>query len=154
MFHIRPFPAFVSANLSGELMSLLVPAIGSMLPALSGGVDTDLLDIDAEVAAPALAKGLSGINGDRIESMLKKLLVIHRNISVELENDSKLQLLTEDLANEVFCGDAQEMFVLAVDVIKVNFSGFFTKLGNLFGDQLKNLLEKVTPSSQSTENLT
>jgi len=95
------------------------------------------------VAAGALAKGASGISGDKLEHLLKKLLVQHRNISFEpvggpfeTKKSSKPQLLTEDLANDMFCGDVQDMFILAFDVIKSNYSGFFEKLGNLFGDHI------------------
>jgi hypothetical protein len=129
-FYVRPFPAFVSANLGGELMSSIIPAIGAVLPLVAGDdKNTDILNLDAEVAAPALSKGLSGLNGDKVESLLKKLLVTHKNISVQFEDDNEVQPLTEDLANELFCGDAQDMFILAYDVIKANFSGFFKKLG-------------------------
>jgi hypothetical protein len=145
VFFIRAFPAFVSANLSGEVMSLIVPLIGSLVPALNGaakGADASIMDIDLEAAAPALANGLSGLNGDKLEAMLKKLLVKHRNISVQLKGEDEAQDLTEDLANEVFCGDAQDMFLLAVDVIRANYTGFFQKLGDPFGAATKAMRAK------------
>ena len=45
----------------------------------------------------------------------------------------KVRLLTEDLANEVFCTDVQDMFILAFEVIRTNYNGFFKKLGDRFG---------------------
>ena len=146
-FYIRPFGAFISANLSGEIMSLITPIIASVAPALSGAVsensdDMNLLDIDAETVAPALAKGLAGISGDKIEKLLKKLLVQHKNIAVELEGEKEPENLTEDIANEIFCGDTQDMFILAFEVIKVNYSGFFKSLGGQFGKAVNGLLQK------------
>jgi hypothetical protein len=101
------------------------------------------MDIDIETVVPALANGMSGISGDKLEALLKKLLVKYKNVSVQVEGDNEAQVLTEDLANEVFCGEAQGMFILAVDVIKVNYSGFFAKLGSQFGGLLNGLIQKV-----------
>jgi hypothetical protein len=68
-----------------------------------------------------------------VEVLLHKLLTKYRNVTVELSDGSDAQILTDDLANEVFCGDAQDMFILAFEVIKVNFSGFFKNLAIPFG---------------------
>ena len=139
MFYIRPFPAFVSANISGELFSALMPVLGSLGPMaakVTAGGNADLLNMDAEAAAPILANGLSSLTGDKLETLLKKLLVKHKNISVEMEGQNEAKPLTEDLANEIFCGDAQDMFILAFDVIKANYSGFFARLGSQFGKQI------------------
>mgnify|MGYP006918803675 FL=1 len=35
--------------------------------------------------------------------------------------------------NDIFAGDLQDMFMLAVEVIKVNFNGFFKKLADRSG---------------------
>ena len=45
--------------------------------------------------------------------------------------------MTEDLADEIFCGDTQDMFILAFDVIQANYSGFFKRLGGQFGEAIK-----------------
>ena len=57
----------------------------------------------------------------------------------------KAQLLTEDLANEVFCEDVQEMFMLAFEVVRSNYNGFFKKLGDLFGPLMEGLTKKASP---------
>jgi hypothetical protein len=148
-FFIRPFPAFVSANLSGEIASLIMPALAAVVPSAGGKTpEGGVLDMDVKDAAPALAS----INGDRVESLLKKLLVKHRNISVELAGEREAQPLTEDLANDLFCGDAQDMFILAFDVVRVNFSGFFTKIGGPFGALTDALTRKNPQGSPNTEN--
>ena len=159
-FYIRPFPAFISANMSGELSALVVPVLASLAPLVGKGMKLDesssVMDMDATDIVPLLADSLSTLNGDKLESLLKKLLVKHGNISVELDDGmgglKEVQKLTEDLANEIFCGDTQDLFILAFDVIKANFSGFFKRLGDRFGGVLNALLEKVTPSSQDTDN--
>ena len=154
MFYVRPLPAFTAANLSGELFGAILPALGSLAPIMGAkGDPANLLDLDSEVAAQALAKGASGISGDKLECLLKKLLVQHKNISFESigpfdTKKSKPQILTEDLANDMFCGDVQDMFVLAFDVIKSNYSGFFEKLGSLFGDHIGAFQTLVTKAGQ------
>lgn len=35
-FHIKPFPAFKAANLTGELASVLSPLIGAIAPLVGG----------------------------------------------------------------------------------------------------------------------
>ena len=117
IFYIRPLPAFKAALLSA--------------------VDTEkegngLLDIKVEDAAPAIAGAFSSLDGDKVEKILKHLLIAGSNISVEQPGE-KVRLLTEDLANEVFCTDVQDMFILAFEVIRTNYNGFFKKLGDRFG---------------------
>jgi len=153
-FYIRPFGAFKAANMSGEILSLLTPVIAGVAPlvlgsdAKAGGAS--ILDMDAEKAAPHLSNAMSGVSGDKLEALLKKLLIQHRNVSVELEGQSEAQLLTEDIANEIFCGDTQDMFILAFDVIQVNYSGFFERLGGQYGKALNAFRVMGQPSSKDT----
>ena len=44
-FHIKPFPAFKAANLTGELASVLSPLIGAIAPLVGDG---DLIDRSEE----------------------------------------------------------------------------------------------------------
>lgn len=85
---------------------------------------------------------------------MKKLLVNSKNISYEGIDDEKPQLLTYDALNEIFCGNVQDMFVLAFKVIKLNYSGFFGKLTSRFGSLagLAKKLEKM--ESEGTETST
>lgn len=133
IFYIRPFPAFTAANISGELVSVLAPAVTGLVPlAMSaGGSDTEVDFMNLDVSA--FSGAMSGLSGDKVEALLKKLLTKHENISVETEDGVKR--LDNDLANEIFCGSAQDMFILAVEVINVNFKGFFKKLVGQFGLQ-------------------
>jgi len=157
-FYIRPFPAFKSANISGELFSLILPMLGALAPMANSVMGSDKVldtDIDFDKAAPMLARGLAGLSGDKVENLLRLLLIKYKNISVMLEDKEKALPLTEDLVNEIFCGNTQDMYILAVDVIQVNYSGFFERLGNLFGEQIgafRSLIQKKMPGLANMEN--
>jgi len=145
VFYIRPFSAFKASNLTGELASVLVPLLGVFAPLIAKSAakkgakketngEGSLMDIDVNDAAAAIGN-CSGIDGDKLEFLLKKLL-LGGHIIVELEDGNgkvEPQRLDEDLANEVFCGEVQNMFILSFHVIKMNFNGFFENLVNLFG---------------------
>lgn len=124
-FFIKPFPAFKAANITGELASVLAPLLGALAPIVGNG---DLMDVDVEKAADAMA-GCSAINGDKLEKLMQKLL-LGGHIAVEIENENgeiEPSILDMDIANEVFCGEIQNMFILCFHVIKLNFNGFFKK---------------------------
>ena len=167
-FYLKPFPAFVAVNISGELSSMLAPIVGSIatlvgndinLADLDGGAISaenaaNIMDVDIEEALPIFSEAFSKLSGDKMERIIKKLLIDHKNISVENEaTDGKALPLTYELANEVFCGDIQDMFVLCYEVIKLNFGGFFKKLGGQFGN-LKASAKAMTPSNSNGENST
>ena len=128
-FYIRPFGAFAAANISGELAALLSPILAGIAP-LFGGLDTgdngsdaaaNPLDMDIEEAMPAISSALSTISGDKVERMMRRLLIDQQNISVQGEDtDGNTVILDKDLADEVFCGELQDMFILCYEVIKLN----------------------------------
>ena len=160
-FYIKPFPAFVAVNISGELASVVTPLLGGIAALVGGkvgdggsadGGDKNIMDVDVEDAMPVLTSAFSSISGDKFERLMKKLLVDHKNISVVCEaTDGKVEPLNYDLANEVFCGDVQDMYILCFEVIRLNFKGFFSKIGDRFGD-LKGILQMKAPGTQSMEN--
>lgn len=153
VFYIKPFPAFTSANLSGELAALLAPMLGSLAP-LFGTNDGNIMDVDVSEAMPSLTQAFSVLSGDKFERIMKRLLVDSKNISFSGEiTDNEVKLLTYDLANEVFCGEIQEMYMLCFEVIKLNFGGFFKKLGTQSGN-LQDIVQKVIPGPNNTENST
>ena len=63
-------------------------------------------------------------------------------------------MLTEDLANEVFCEDVQDMFLLAFEVIRTNYNGFFKKLGGRFGSLVGDLMKTAAPRQENMATLT
>lgn len=160
-FYIKKFPAFTAVNISGELAAVLAPFIGGVAAvagkgnaeAESGDNPVNILDTDIEDAMPVFIQAFSNLSGDKFERLMKKLLIDHKNVSVEGEStDGEVKLLTYDIANEVFCGDVQDMFVLCFEVIKLNFNGFFKKIGTRFGG-LTAALKKV-PATESGETST
>ena len=70
------------------------------------------------------------------------------NIAIETE-DGSAKVLSEDLLNETFCTDVQDMFVLAFEVIRTNYNGFFKKLGGQFGRVVEGLMQKATPRQEN-----
>lgn len=158
IFYIRPLPAFKAANLSGELAALVSPLVTGLTSLIPAGTTAEnmgngLFDIDVKDAGPAISAAFSSLSGDKIEAILKHLLIAGKNISVEVPGE-RVQILTEDLANEVFCEDVQDMFILAFEVIRTNYNGFFKKLGGRFGPVVEALKQTVTPSQTSTESST
>lgn len=158
IFYIRPLPAFKAANLSGELAALVLPLVTGLTSLIPAGTTAEnmgngLFDIDVKDAGPAISAAFSSLSGDKIEAILKHLLIAGKNISVEVPGE-RVQILTEDLANEVFCEDVQDMFILAFEVIRTNYNGFFKKLGGRFGPVVEALKQTVTPSQTSTESWT
>lgn len=161
-FYIRPFPAFTAANISGELAAVFTPMLGGIAALIGNNPDpkgdsapnakpANILDVQVEDAVPVLTQAFSGLSGDKFERLMKKLLCDYKNISVECEaTDGQVQVMDYDIANEVFCGDVQDMYVLCWEVIKINFQGFFKKIGVRFGG-LREALQKMTLTSQSTE---
>lgn len=146
IYYIRPLPAFKAANLTGELAALVLPLVSGLAP-LIAAVDPDkedngLLDIDVEDATPAVASAFAQLDGDKVEKILRHLLLSGNNISIEVPGE-KARLLSEDLANEVFCTDVQDMFILAFEVIRTNYNGFFKKLAARFGKVVEGLKKKA-----------
>lgn len=146
IYYIRPLPAFKAANLTGELAALVLPLVSGLAP-LIAAVDPDkedngLLDIDVEDAMPAVASAFTQLDGDKVEKILRHLLLSGNNISIEVPGE-KARLLSEDLANEVFCTDVQDMFILAFEVIRTNYNGFFKKLAARFGKVVEGLKKKA-----------
>lgn len=134
-FYITPFPAFTAARISGELASVIAPILGSFAPMLKG-VDANnadnLMDTNIDEALPVLADALSQLEGNKFEHLMKQLLTDYKNVAYDNE-DGETERLTYDNANEVFCGEIQDMLLLCWEVIKLNFGGFFKKIAGQSG---------------------
>lgn len=152
VFYLKPFPAFTAANISGELAALITPMVSALAPLLGGkATAADIMSVELEDAAPAITGAFSTLSGDKVERLMKKLLIENQNISVDNPDTGRTEVLSMDLANEIFCGEVQDMFLLCFEVVKINFGGFFKKLGAQFGD-LQGLTEKAAPSTASMGN--
>lgn len=145
-FYIYPFGAMKSANLSGEITALLTPLIASLAPALAS--DKKLMDLDVNDIAPQIGKAFGALSGDMIEGLIRKL-ILDNNVGVLKTGADDAVWLTEQVADEVFCTNAQDMFILAFYVIKANYSGFFAKFGNLSGSHLMKMMNQKFPDMES-----
>ena len=170
VFYIRPFAAFTAANISGDLAKILTPMIGGLLPAVAGALsakekmekanDNDennvLDDIEVEDIADGLSHAFEGLSGDKVERMMKRLLIDSGNIAYENEDtNGKAVPLTYNAANEIFCGEVQDMYILCAHVIALNFKGFFKRLGVQSGVLQKVMeLVKMAPGMKDMENST
>lgn len=134
-YYITPFPAFKAANLTGELAAVLAPLFAVIAPLAQE--EGSIEDVEVSKVATAMA-GCTALDGNKIEKLMKGLLTQNGNIAVEYydsNGDKKAERLTQDLANELFCGDVLNMFVLCFHVIRLNFSGFFQKLATPSGTE-------------------
>lgn len=135
-FGIRRFGAFKAANMSGELVAIFAPILAALVPSLvdevkaekKSGSEKSLLDSDVDELVPTIVGAFKTLKGDSVEVLLKKLLIDDKNISVKTEEYPEGEILTNDLADEIFCGEVQDMFILAAKVIMLNYQGFFRKL--------------------------
>lgn len=165
-FYIKPFPAFTAANVSGELASVLAPMLGGLGPLLKDTKISDaandqkqaaesIMDMDMDELIPAITGALGGMDGDKVEHLITRLLVQYRNINVASEEtDNDVVPLDMDLANEIFCGSLQDMIRLCVEVVRINFGGFFGSIAGLSGNLLSESNSEKTAKSgtKSTEN--
>ena len=141
MFYIRPFPAFTAANISGELASTLSPVIGGLAVLL----DDDNKEKELSEIAPTIMSAISGVSGDKIQHLMERLLITYGNVSVSCEETGNaITPLDEDLVNEIFCAEFQNMVMLCVEVVRLNFGGFFKKTADQYGGLLGTMGQKMT----------
>lgn len=167
-FYLKPFSAFYASNISGDLANLIGPILSAIAPAfgsfdmekakeavMNGTTDEaelgGIMDAQIEEILPALSNALSCVSGEKIERMMMKLLISAKNISYEDDEDGRPHILDRDAADEIFCGNLQDMYILCFEVIKINFRGFFSKLGGRFGSLL-DAFKGAAPSTKNTEN--
>lgn len=132
-YYITPFPALKAANISGELTSTVAPLLSVVAPFVKSLDKDSLYDLDVRELATAIA-GVQSIDGDKLEKMIFTLLVKHNNVSFISDNGNPCRM-TLDLCNEIFCCDLIEMFMLCIEVVRLNFGDFFSKVTSLFGVQ-------------------
>ncbi len=153
-YAIYPFGAMYAANLSGELGKFLGPIVAGALPLL-GSDDGDVMELDLKEVMPLMMAAFETLDGDRVERLLKKLLTDRKNISCQYRDWATGEViqavLDAELADALFCQNIDDMYRLAVEVVNVNFSGFFKKLLGQSG-KLKKMLGEMIP--ESTEDLT
>jgi hypothetical protein len=170
-FYIRPFRAFKAVNVSAQVIKVLAPVITPLLSAVTKGADnkvnsadtqntTDkssttgtsengIFDVDLDSSLPQFIEAFNKLDGNECERILRELITKNGNIGVEFEG--QVVPLTDDILDEVFCQNVQNVFVLAFQVIKVNYKGFFSTLGNQYGN-LAGQIQKTVTKFNATEN--
>ena len=141
-FLITPFDAFYAAGLSGELGRFFGPMLTGIIPIfLSNDDETNKKDVKELI--PLVTSGFDSLQSNNVIELLKKLIINRQNVAYIDPEDGEVKLLKMDSANEIFCQDIQNMYLLAYYVIEANYSGFFEKLLAPFGG-LNNLKAKMT----------
>jgi len=148
-FYIYPLPAFTAANLSTEIIGLLSPLVGGIAGAFkeSDSKDRNLMDMDISEAAPYIAGAFSSLSADKTEYLLRKLL-LNGKVAVMPEGSQEAFYLDEDTCDNLFCGNTQDMFILAFYVIKENYKDFFGSFGNLSGNAKEALKQMLFPDTE------
>lgn len=158
VFHVRPLAAMDSAQVFGDVTSVILPIAGVV--AISSGdeeerkssAELDMFkgfNLDTESLMTALGK----IDGRQVTRLMSELLLEHSNVSF-LDTDQSpavwRPMLKADF-DELFCMDLLGAFRLCLAVIKQNYSNFFSDMSTLFGGHVK-----VSNGAQSktTENST
>lgn len=159
-YAIYPFPAFKSAGISGDLIKFAGPLVTGIAPFLSGSdAINKFLNDDLSKTLPLISGALQTLESSSVEHILMELLVVYRNISLEYrdENNKVVQKeLTREVADDLFIGRLQDMVRLAVEVVKLNYKGFFTGLltqSGSQGDLLQAYASKIMESSTEAEQI-
>lgn len=151
-YKIYPFPAFKAANLSGELIKTVAPAISVFTAMFADKTVQDIADTAIQdLDGAAISSAFANLDGSVVERLLKQLLITNRNIVIVNNDYPDGAWLTEEIANETFCMNVQDMYILAYNVIKTNYSGFFGKPISQSGDAAK---VSAAATSANTANLT
>lgn len=147
-YAIYPFGAMTAAGVSGDLAKFIGPLIAGLLPLSGGDGSLDaLLKADVTKLAPLVSSSLVTLDGNNVQKILKELLIDYGNVVCEYRDDRGdlvRNRLTSDIADDIFIGSLEDMVRLAIEVVKFNFKGFFTKLTTQSG-----LQEALLTSSES-----
>lgn len=157
VFSIRPFEAFKSMRVLGELQKVIGPAIGGAVKGAAGdGVPV------SEAISSALTQIAQTVDGDTLEKAVR-LLLDADYVAVKKQGGSYVRL-DEGALNEVFEGRPFDMLVLCGKIFEVNYLDF-SKLSSVpagFRQALREIkrgFQDISPrildgASISTEPLT
>ena len=125
-FAIRPFPAFHSMRVLGDLQKVVVPALGGAV----GGLKPESLDMDTSdvkfiggAVADALNNLAKTLDGETLERAAE-LLLDPQYVSVAPLHTKDFQPLDEGAVNEIFSGRIIDLIALMVQIFKVNYADF------------------------------
>lgn len=156
-FRIRPFGAMNATHVFGDLVSVVLPVIGTA--SLTSGIE-DIKNMDSEsiqklvdgLDTGSIVDALAKINGDVMADIVSELVVDYKNVSFEDEDSGEWRIMTSEDFDELFCMFFAGILKLCASVVKQNFGSFFGDVAALFGGLLKKVAEKKT--SPTTGSLT
>ena len=125
-FAIRPFPAFHSMKVLGDLQRVVVPALGGAI----GGLKPESLDMDTsdvKFIGGAVADALNNLGKTLVGETLERaaeLLLDPQYVSVAPLHTKDFQPLDEGAVNEIFSGRIIDLIALMVQIFKVNYADF------------------------------
>ena len=154
-FKLRPFGAMDASYIFGDVISVVLPIIGTV--ALSTGnaeeksiAVSDGINLDSESVASSLGK----LNGKELSTLIRELLLDHNNVSFRCNDDGgNFQRLTKDDFDEIFCMYFAGALKLCAEVLIQNYGNFFGDASNLFGNLFDRLpLDQLKSTASSTTN--
>lgn len=163
-YAIYPFSAMTAAGIMGDLAKYIGPIVSALVPLYAGGVSGNTEDeIGTEILGnvmkmkvddivPLLQSALSTLDGAALQNVIASLLTKHGNINYEYVDDNGrpvMRKLTAAALDELFIGNLDGMFKLCVDVVRVNYSGFFGKLMSQSGVRPETLTRLKSAGTES-----
>ena len=142
VFYIRPMDPFKALDLLGDLQKTVLPALGAALGQTSIGGEEVKQDNGGEEVKQALTlsnfmhkkldienalKQLSAaINGAKLNDLLTRILNAEYISYAPVGEPDKAKRLDRAVVATIYNGRLKGMFELAWEVIRVNYSDFFT----------------------------
>lgn len=151
-FKIRPFGAKDATYIFGDVASIILPILGTVSVASN---DKDAIHMEMfegmDMDKDSLVKALGSIDGRTLSKLVNELLLSHSNVRVLNPENGVYEVMNEDAYDEIFCQYLAGMLTLCAEVVRLNFSGFFSDASTLFGRLFK---VRHAGSSNSTESST
>ncbi len=171
-YAIFPFPAMTAAGIMGDLAKYIGPIVSALMPIFAGGTSGkteeeigtaalgNVMKMDVKDVVAMLQSALSTMDGASLQIVVSSLLTKYGNITYEYVDDTGravMRKLTPTAMDELFIGNLDCMMKLCVDVVRVNYTGFFSKLLSQYGDQQDTLthltLRNTEPSTDAVSVL-
>lgn len=152
-FRMRPFGAMDASYIFGDVVSIVLPIVGTVAIA-SGDNDKKSIAVsdDVKLDAESIATSLGKLNGKQLTNLISELLLEHGNISFRNHEDGgDFVRLTRDDFDEIFCMYFAGALKLCAEVLIQNYGNFFGDASTLFGNLLDRFLAE---QSKSTASLT
>lgn len=139
-FAIFPFAALDATVVFGDLTKVVGPFVSAAVPILGGSVEDtveNIFSMNPEIVVDSLNKAFVTMDGEKLGFILRRLLIFYKKISYEYRDergDAQQRILDADGLNDLFTGDLEGMIRLAIEVINLNFAGFFKNMLGRYGN--------------------